>query len=138
MERLVIAIAVAAVVLVVAWILQRRKPAPPTQSGWHPPVQLDRSDFVDPEKPWLVVVFSSLSCDACEKAVSAAQFLASDEVGYQNIAVENEPRLHDRYRIEQVPLLLIADHEGVVRAQYVGPPSATEVWGEFATLRTSV
>src|SRR5690349_6187641 len=133
--RVGLALGIGVFVVVLSIALQRRRYAPPTQASWHPPVQVDRADFSDPEKPWLVAVFSSLSCDASEKAITAASFLASNDVAYQNIAVEEDPALHQRYHIEQIPLLLIVDHEGVARANFVGPPVATEVWAEFAHIR---
>jgi hypothetical protein len=133
--RLLIAMAIVLIVCLAAWLLRRRQYSPPTQASWHPPMQLDRNDFVDPQKAWLVAVFTSVLCDACEKAITTGSFLESADVAYQLITAEDNAALHDRYRIEQVPLLLIADHEGVVRLNTVGPPVATEVWSEFAHIR---
>jgi hypothetical protein len=43
--------------------------------------------------------------------------------------------LHERYRIEGVPLLLIADAAGVVRRSFAGPVSATDLWAAVAAAR---
>jgi hypothetical protein len=36
--------------------------------------------------------------------------------------------VHRRYGIDAVPLLLVADAEGVVRGSLVGPALAAEIW----------
>ena len=73
MDRLLLALVLVAVAVAVAVVVQRRKPAPPTGSRWNVPVQLDRADFVRPDAPWLVAVFTSATCETCggvwEKAV---------------------------------------------------------------------
>lgn len=135
MTRVYIAAAIFLLVCIAALWLRRRRPAPPLQDGWHPPMQIDRGDFVNPEKQWLVAVFTSVLCDACEKAVVAGSFLESSDVAYQLVTAEENPGLHDRYRVEQIPLLLIADSQGVVQLNTVGPPVATELWAEFAHIR---
>jgi hypothetical protein len=43
--------------------------------------------------------------------------------------------LHDRYRIDGVPTTVIADADGVVRASFLGPATATDVWAAVAELR---
>ena len=43
--------------------------------------------------------------------------------------------LHDRYGIDAVPTLVIADHEGVVLASFVGPVTAADLWATMADLR---
>jgi hypothetical protein len=135
MSRLIIAVGIFVLTVLIASVLKRRRPAPPTQAEWQPPAQLDRADFGDANKRWLVAVFSSEVCDSCPKAVTAAQFLESDDVAFQNVSLQTFPALHDRYNIIQVPLILVADHEGVVLATYVGPPSSTDLWAEFALIR---
>jgi hypothetical protein len=51
------------------------------------------------------------------------------------VEVKAEPELHERYGIEAVPIILVADADGVVRASFVGPPTATDLWGTIAELR---
>ncbi len=138
MDRVVLAGGIAAVVFLIAFVLQRRRPSAPTQAQSQLPAQLDRADFVDPQKPWLVAVFSSDVCDSCPKAVSVAQLLESGEVAFQNVSLQSAPALHDRYTVLQVPLILVADREGIVRLTYTGPPNSAELWAEFAHVREHV
>jgi hypothetical protein len=134
-ERPLIALAVVAVALVAAWVLQRRRPEAPTQGRWSVPGQLDRGDFPSPGAPWLVAVFTSATCDACAATVAKAEALASPSVAVADVELASEPELHRRYGIEAVPLLVLVDAEGVVRASFVGPPSATDLWAAVAEVR---
>ena len=57
MERFVIAALLVAIGVAVALVLERRRPAPPTQSRWAVPTQLDRDDFADRGAvPWLAML----------------------------------------------------------------------------------
>ena len=138
MERVLLAAAVVALAAVVAVIVQRRRPEPPTQARWPVPTQLDRRDFAKPEAPWLVAVFTSATCDACAQVVSAAGPLASAQVAVEEIDVKTHPDTHQRYRIEAVPLVVVADADGVVRASAVGPTSASALWEAVAEARRTV
>jgi hypothetical protein len=136
MERLALAAVLVVVAVVVALVLQRRRtPDAPTQAGWTVPAQLDRADFDRPEAPWLVAVFSSETCQTCAGVVDRAGALASDQVAVQDVEVAARKDLHDRYRIDAVPTLVVADADGVVRASFVGPVNATDLWGTMAELR---
>ena len=77
--------AIAAVVLVAALVSWRRRTttAAPTQPRGAIPAQLDRSDFDSPEMPWLVVVFTSATCSACEDVAHKASVLVGREVAVQ-------------------------------------------------------
>ena len=134
-ERFLVAGAVVLVVAVVAVVLERRRPEPPTQAVWSVPAQLDRDDFGRPETPWLVAVFSSESCDSCAKALAKARVLASDQVAVEDVEIGAHPDLHRRYHVEAVPTIVVADDEGVVRASFVGPPTATDLWAAVAEAR---
>lgn len=135
MERLLIAAAIAAVAVVVAVLVSRRRPDPPANASYSVPAQLDRDDFDRPDAPWLVAVFTSATCQTCAGTVEKAFPLASEAVAVQEIEVGRDPELHDRYRIDAVPTLVIADHEGVVRASFLGPLTATDLWATLAELR---
>ncbi len=135
MERPLIAVAVVVVALVAAWLIQRRRPEAPTGGRWSVPGQLDRADFPGAGAPWLVAVFTSATCDACAATVTKAQALASPSVVVAELELDAEPELHRRYAIDAVPLLVLADAEGVVRASFVGPPSATDLWAAVADIR---
>lgn len=134
-ERLVIAVLVVAVAALVAVVLERRRPQPPTQGQWIAPTQLDRADFDRPTAPWLVVVFTSATCQTCAQAVAKAQALASDEVAVQEVEVKARPDLHRRYSVEAVPITVVADAEGVVRRSFVGPATARDLWAGVAEAR---
>ncbi|MGH9278313.1 MAG: thioredoxin domain-containing protein [Acidimicrobiales bacterium] len=135
MERVVLAAAAVAVAAVVAYVVQRRRPAPPTQSAWTVPAQLDRDDFDSPAAPWLVAVFTSATCDSCQVALDKARVLASGDVVVQDVEATARKDLHDRYHIDAVPTIVIADQDGVVRKSFVGPPTATDLWAAVAGAR---
>jgi hypothetical protein len=136
MERLIIGAALVAVAVVVALVVQRRAADPPTQPrSWAVPAQLDRADFTRPDAPWLVVLFSSATCDTCPGVVGKVEPLASDEVAVQEVEVAARHDLHRRYAIDAVPTLVVADGEGVVRASFVGPVTAADLWATLADLR---
>jgi hypothetical protein len=135
MERLALAAVLVVIAVGVALVLRRRRPEPPSQPRWAVPAQLDRADFEGKEAPWLVAVFSSASCESCADAISKASPLASGNVIVQEVELGSCPDLHQRYGIEAVPTTLVADREGVVRAAFVGPPSATELWAAVAEVR---
>ena len=135
MERALIAAAVVVVAVVVAVLLERRRPEAPTQGDWAVPAQLDRADFARPEAPWLVAVFTSATCDSCAGTIEQARVLASDAVAVDEAEVKARPDLHRRYHIDAVPIVVVADAEGVVRRSFTGPPSATDLWAAVAGVR---
>lgn len=121
----------------VAWGLQRRGVADPEQGPtWTVPVQLDRGDFPRPEAPWLVAVFSSTTCLACADAWEKARVLEADAVAVVRVEAVERKDLHDRYGIDAVPLVLVADAEGLVRESFVGSPPAADLWATLAQLRS--
>jgi hypothetical protein len=133
--RLVVAAALIVLACVVAWQLNRRRPAPPTRGAYPMPRQLDRADFARPDAPWLVVLFSSATCDSCARMVPKVAALDSDAVATCEIEYGAHPDLHARYEISGVPMVLVADDEGVVRQGFVGPTSATDLWAAVAEAR---
>ena len=130
-----IAGAVIVVAVVVAVVLDRRRPDAPTVPRWAVPTQLDRTDFARPGAPWLVAVFTSSTCDACAGTAAKAAVLACDDVAVDEVELGSRPTLHRRYAIDAVPMVVVADAEGVVRAHFVGPPTATDLWAAVAELR---
>src|SRR5262245_49492013 len=126
--QIAIAVGVAALAVAVAWVVQRKRATEaPTQGGWAVPRQLDRSDFTRPDAPWLVVVFSSSTCHTCKDMVRKARVLESPAVAVQDVEAKAQAALHKRYRIDAVPISVVADAFGVVRAAFVGPASATDL-----------
>lgn len=137
MERVVLAAVLAAIVVVIALVTQRRRPDAPSSStgGYTAPPQLDRADFDRPDAPWLVAVFTSATCSTCEDVWSKAQVLASDEVAVQQVEAVADKDLHDRYRVEAVPIVAIASSTGEVISSFLGPVSATHLWAALAEAR---
>jgi hypothetical protein len=135
--QVLVAVVVAAVAVAVAAVLRRRRAAePPSQPRTYlAPVQLDRADFARPEAPWLVAVFSSATCQTCAAMVAKAQVLASESVAVDDVEVGARAALHRRYEIDAVPIVVIADRDGVVRKSFVGPASATDLWAAVAEAR---
>ena len=119
------ALVVVVAAVVVARLLERRRPAPPTRDAYPVPAQLDRQDFPRPDAPWLFVLFSSRTCDSCGPMVSRVCSLESEAVATVQVEAKADKALHDRYRIEGVPMVVLADAEGVVRAGFVG---AVDTW----------
>jgi len=135
MQFLVAAVLVV-VVAAVALVLQRkRRIDPPTQADWQVPAQLDRADFPGVDTDWLVVTFTSATCLTCADVKRKAAVLASREVGVFDAEYAEHRDLHERYKIDAVPTLVIADREGVVRASFLGPVTATDLWAASAEAR---
>jgi protein-disulfide isomerase len=134
-SRLLIAAVLIIGAVGVAMILRRRKPEPPTQPRWAVPTQLDRADFEHPETPWLVVEFSSQTCESCQGAWEKVALMASDDVAVQDVPWQGRQDLHKRYGIEAAPTIVVADDEGVVRASFIGNPPAGDLWAAVASAR---
>ena len=136
MGRLVAVVVLAGVAAIVAAVLARRSgPVPESSPSWTVPAQLDRRDFARPDAPWLVVLFSSVTCEVCASVWERAQIVEGAEVAVQNLEAKADVGLHERYRVDAVPLLLLVDAEGVVRRHFLGPVSASDLWGALAELR---
>jgi hypothetical protein len=134
-ERVLIAGAIVIIAVAVAVVARRRRPDPPTQPTKAVPTQLDRHDFARPDAPWLLAVFTSATCHTCADVVAKAEVLASDDVAVDHAEWQTRKDVHERYGIDAVPLLVIADGEGVVRRHFAGPVSATDLWAAVADVR---
>ena len=62
----------------------------------------------------------------------------SQSVAIQILEYTEERELHARYKIDAVPTVLMADTNGVVQANFLGPVSATDLWAALARVRDSV
>jgi hypothetical protein len=135
MTQLLVAVAVVVAAVVVGLVLRRRQVvAAPTQPSHAVPAQLDRADF-DAPTPWLVAVFSSESCNTCADVVRKATALRSAEVTVVDVEFGSSRELHRKYDIQAVPIVAIADQDGVVRAGFAGPVTATDLWAAAAEAR---
>lgn len=134
MDRLLLAIAIVVVATVIAQVVaRRRKTDPPTQRRSQMPSQLDRADFDG--HGWLVTVFTSDTCSTCADVVRKAEVLRSADVTVQTASFQAHKDLHERYDIDVVPMLLIADAAGVVHNGFIGPVTATDLWAAVAEAR---
>jgi hypothetical protein len=134
MDRLVLALAVMSIAVVLAETLRRRRsPDAPTQARHRIPAQLDRSEFAG--DGWLVAVFTSSTCSTCADVVRKAEVMRSDDVAVEIATFQDRRDLHERYAIDAVPCLVVADGAGVVHAGFLGPMTATDLWAAVANAR---
>ena len=119
-----------------AWLLARRtSPEPERGPRWSVPTLVNRSSFDRPDAPWLVVVFSSSTCLACQGVWEKVTALESDQVAVERVDAIEHKDVHDRYGIDAVPMTLVVDAAGQVRRDFVGPVTATDLWAAVAELR---
>ena len=128
-------VAVATAAAAAAWWLRRRPPDGPPRDAFPVPRQLARPDFPRPEAPWLVVYFSSETCASCRGLGPKVAVLESAEVATCEIGFASQRELHDRYDVSAIPMILIANSDGVVLRAFVGPTSATDLWAALAECR---
>lgn len=134
MDRLVVALAImAAAALVAELVRRRRRTDPPTQPRRQLPSQLDRTDFEG--QGWLVAVFTSDTCSTCADVVRKAEVVRCDDVAVAVVSFQAHRHLHERYAIDAVPCLLVADPDGVVHDGFLGPMTATDLWAAVADAR---
>ena len=138
MIRFVIVGVVVVVALVANLWQRRRRVDAPTQGASEIPSQIDRSDFVRPEAPWIVLAFTSATCQTCSDIERKVRVLETSSVAIQILEFTAERELHKRYKIDAVPAVLMADASGVVQANFLGPVSATDLWAALARARDSV
>ncbi|HEY8217172.1 MAG TPA: thioredoxin family protein [Acidimicrobiia bacterium] len=134
--QLAIGIAVAAGALGVAWWLRRRVPDGPPRDAYPVPRQVARADFERPDAPWLVAYFSSAACASCAGLGPKVEALESRDVATCELPFETRRDIHDRYRIEAIPMVLIVDADGVVCRAFVGATTATDLWAATAEARS--
>ena len=138
MIRFVI-VGVVVVIALLANLWQRKRQVDaPTQGASEVPSQIDRSDFVRPDAPWIVLAFTSATCQTCSDIERKARVLETNSVAIQILEYTAERELHERYKIDAVPTVLMADANGVVQANFLGPVSATDLWAALARARDSV
>ena len=136
MSQVVILAVVTAVAVGMAVLLRRQGADAPEQGpSWAVPTHLDRNDFDRADAPWLVAVFSSATCLSCRGTWAKAELLSSEAVSVQEVEAIERKDLHDRYRVDAVPMVLVADAAGTVKRSFVGPPTATDLWAALAELR---
>ena len=136
MVSVLVAIGVFLVVGGSAVVARRRRGSDvPTQRSWNVPRQLDPADFPIRGDGWSVVVFTSSSCHVCADVATKAAVLSSPEVTVTEVEFSARRDLHEKYDIDAVPTLLVADRDGVVRHHSLGPVTATDLWAAVARVR---
>ena len=135
--RIVIGLIVLVVAAVVAVVFERRRAASsaPVRDPFPIPRQLHRGDFPRPNAPWLVALFTSTTCDGCAAMHDKVLAVTSPEVVAVDLSFQADRALHERYEISGVPMVLIADAEGVVQRAFIGAVSATDLWAALAAAR---
>ena len=138
MIRFVI-VGVVVVIALLANLWQRKRQVDaPTQGSSEVPSQIDRADFARPDAPWIVLAFTSATCQTCSDIERKVRVLETKSVAIQILEYTAERELHERYKIDAVPTVLMADANGVVQANFLGPVSATDLWAALARVRDSV
>ena len=138
MIRFVI-VGVVVVIALLANLWQRKRQVDaPTQGSSEVPSQIDRADFARPDAPWIVLAFTSATCQTCSDIERKVRVLETNSVAIQILEYTAERELHERYKIDAVPTVLMADANGVVQANFLGPVSATDLWAALARARDSV
>lgn len=135
MIRAVIVAAVLMAAVVLNKELSRRTVQVPTQADPTMPTQIDRNDFPEPSREWLVLAFTSSTCNTCADIERKAVVLKSQSVAVEICEYSAHRELHKKYAIDAVPTLLIADGQGIVRKGFLGPASATDIWAALARER---
>lgn len=136
MDRAILAVVLVAVAVLVALVLRRRTAPRDAVQGrhWTVPAQVDRRDFTQPEAPWLVVEFSSASCDGCAAVWDVVRNLQAEAVAVQDVSWPQRRDLHQRYGIDAAPTVIVVDGQGAVRASFVGRAGAGELPEKLAEL----
>ncbi len=136
MTQVLVAVVVMGAAVALGVLLRRRREvAAPTQPTAVVPAQVDRADFPGATAPWVVVVFSSKTCNSCADVLSKAAVLASSEVDVVDVEFGAAPSLHRKYNVQGVPMVAVADADGVVHRGFVGLVTATDLWAAVADAR---
>jgi hypothetical protein len=126
-SRALLALALGAGAVCVAFVVNRRRVHTSAAPGVRVPTRIDRADFAQPDARALVVVFTSASCASCAAMVAVAVASRSEDVAVDEAEVAARPDVHRRYDIDAVPIALVADRDGVVRASFAGSLTTDEL-----------
>lgn len=130
MTTVILVVVIAAAALALAAIVNRRNPDAPTTPQFAVPQQLDRNDFEDATQEWALVMFTSGTCMTCRDAREMIEPVRATPIDVTEVSYETHRGLHERYGINGVPTLVLADQHGVVRWSFLGAPPA-EAIGEM-------
>jgi len=130
-ERLLVLVAVSLLACTAASIVQRRNYRHSVRTGSPVPVQIHRGDFPHPEIDWLIAIFTSESCDACTAVLRSAQSIDSAAVHVAKIDSTKNEKIYKLYDIDAVPLLLLANKNGVVLYYHRGPIPTDQLYKDI-------
>lgn len=125
--QIILLIGLSGAAVVVALLLQRRRPEPPTAPSYRAPGQVDRDDFTSPTSDQIIIVFTSASCAGCASVWDQVSAVASENLAVQNVEVSTDSSLHKRYKIDGVPTTLVVGNDGAVSDSFFGPIPAPEL-----------
>ena len=120
--------------IIVAYIANNRRTDSPSVPKSSLPIQVDRNDFNMPGMKWLLVLFSSESCSSCIQVREILSEIPLNSIHIQEVSFPQEKNLHTRYAINSVPIVLIANLEGVVIWSYAGVPPKDLIENLISTL----
>jgi hypothetical protein len=132
--RALLALALGAAAVLIAFLVNRRRVHTSLTPGVHVPAKVARTDFAEPDAPALVVVFTSQSCVSCAAMLSAAEAVRGEKVAVDEAEIGARPDLHERYEIDAVPIALVVDRSGTVRASFAGSVTADELRDALASV----
>ena len=126
------------VAIAVGLMLRRRQRSRRTDATgvYAAPTQLDRADFRRPPagRGWWPCS-APASCTTCADVVRKADVLRSRRSTVVDVEYGADKALHGKYDIDAVPIVVIADADGVVRTSFIGPVTATDLWAAVAEAR---
>ncbi len=126
--RLVILAALTIAAIAVAYLLQRRRPEPPSSPSYRSISEIDRSEFAHPDASILIVMFGSTTCNTCPVVWETIESLG---VPAERVDVQDDPVRHKRYRIDGVPTTIVVNAAGIVGRTFFGPLTAEDLRAEL-------
>ena len=127
MDRLIIAAVLVALAVVVAYILDRRRPdAPFSVLRGAVPTRVRPQD-VGLEPAPAIVVFTEASCQSCQGAIQVVRGPAGAGLPVADIEFGVDRSLHERYEIDTVPATVVVDADGVVHGGWTGKVDVGEL-----------
>lgn len=87
------------------------------------PVRLEPADLGLSPSEWTLVVFTDSECASCASTVAAAREMTAGRVALVEVDYRVRSDLHEKYRVDAVPTLLLVGDDGIVDSWFVGPPA---------------
>ncbi len=136
MTSILIAVVLGAAALAAAWLINRRKRRTGPAAGPHIPDRVDRADFARPDASVLVVAFTSSTCTSCAAMLAAVRSAEGAAVAVDEAEATARADVHRRYAIDAVPIAIVVDAGGVVRASFAGSVTPDDLRTAIAQVAT--